>query len=49
MSYMFYGARNFNQDISMWDTSNVTYMTQMFDDFEDKNSLSEANKPVFNN
>lgn len=27
---MFYGATSFNQDISMWNVSNVTDMYQMF-------------------
>ncbi len=30
MSYMFYRARNFNQDINNWDVSNVTNMAYMF-------------------
>ena len=31
MGFMFYGAVSFNQDISMWDTTNVEYMRRMFD------------------
>jgi surface protein len=30
MSNMFSGASAFNQNISIWNTSNVTNMTQMF-------------------
>ena len=30
MPFMFYGAENFNSDISRWDTSKVTSMTGMF-------------------
>ena len=30
MSYMFLDAAAFNQDISAWDTVNVTDMSQMF-------------------
>ncbi|WP_254105539.1 BspA family leucine-rich repeat surface protein, partial [Aliivibrio fischeri] len=30
MSYMFAGAAAFNQDISGWDTANVTDMSYMF-------------------
>ena len=30
MSYMFYGANIFNQDISSWDVSNVSNMSSMF-------------------
>lgn len=31
MDLMFFGAYNFNQDISNWDVSNVNDFTQMFD------------------
>ena len=30
MSYMFYDAKEFNEDISLWDMSNVTNMRYMF-------------------
>ena len=30
MSWMFFLAENFNQDISNWDTSNVSNMEVMF-------------------
>ena len=30
MSYLFYGFRDFNQDISRWDVSNVTRYEYMF-------------------
>ena len=30
MSYMFYSARNFNNDISTWDISSVIDMSHMF-------------------
>ena len=31
MGYMFYGATNFNGDVSNWDVSNVTDMSGMFE------------------
>ena len=30
MKYMFYNSKKFNQDISIWDTSNVTELRYMF-------------------
>ena len=43
MSWMFYGAKFFNHDISKWDVSNVTTMRGMFRDSQFNQDISKWN------
>jgi surface protein len=46
MKSMFERAINFNSDISSWDVSTVTDMSNMFDVFDSFNSFSPFNQPL---
>ena len=43
MGYMFYGCKSFNQDISNWNVSNVSYNHEIFK----KCPIEEKYKPKF--
>ena len=44
MSYMFYGAAAFNQNLSVWGVAAVTNMTNMFSEAKSFNqAISEKN------
>ena len=43
ISYMFFDCKKFNQDISKWNVSNVTYNTNIFKGC----IIEEKYKPIF--